>query len=189
MVNFKKISFPLNHVEVIDSYSAGIPVGQLISTNAIELELFNKSLALAGDLKRLPFLRSIYGSVKVDPTMQAAMVASGLNVISVKFTLYNGKVDVDNIFGEFCGHVHYSTVTNWYAIYMNDIEWGLVGGLLLNNKLNVVVTIQANSNVAGITFPGFMFTSKVFFEIDWAEISKSELTEYITEHVYADMGE
>jgi len=186
-----KAPYELNHVYHVAINSLELPVGDSEESEDVELELFEKSLALASDLKRLPILRSLSKIPFLNIQIKSDMQGSTVNAVQLRIKIYDSEKDDDD------DNLIWSGSMNcWFdsgaATFESEIppdSWDFEGGRLLGHKIIIESTIQASSNPATNPFPAGNLNFDLFFEIDWYPVKKPELDDFIREHLYARMGD
>lgn len=179
------LKYELNHIDSVGLASLGIAIGVQNSTAEVELQLFEKSLALTSDLKRLPILRSKKGIITFGGNIGGLMGGSGLGGLTATINLYNGIIDTKNIidvmevFVSQSGNIIQSTTENHES-------WDLEGGILLKDKLTMVLALSGSGLVAAADIPAGILFARWLLEIDWTPVSKKEFEEFILESVYAE---
>ena len=194
MVDFKESTRPLTHFYqfAIDSPEVGIGSTQHLETNY--LELYEKSLALASDLERLPILVGARAHVEGAAPMKAYMVAAGLSGIACHIDVVNEETDegdeADNddivvrASASFWSPVAASTLSNMGS----DFTWDFEGGILLAATISLIAITNTDIAVAGAAFAAGAFTIYVTLEVDWVKVTQKELDQFIREFLYARKG-
>jgi len=179
--------YNLNHIYHINTTSSVISIGSANSANTEELELFQKSLALASDLKRLPILRGIFASTDFSVAAPNEMNTSSIRNIKWSVELYNDDVESQDEGELLARWTLYCAQTNGVLEFVGfDMSsWDYEGGILLSDKVSIKGELFSSSNVATADFPADRFNGDVFLEIDWVPVSKSQLDDFIREHIYA----
>lgn len=182
-----KTEYELNHLYPVQVLQQEIAIGAAQDVSYQTIQLFNKSLALASDLKRLPILRGFSGSWSLPPALGFAMNASGVTEISLSAAIYNCKqedIGIDKIIARFNAKVvavaAAVTVIDFENIYDN-----IVGGILCGEELTIQLITTCNQVAAGAAFAADNFYVIAIPEIDWLPISKKQFEEFILESVYA----
>ena len=199
MVNVGQ-KYNLNHIYDEKLYNGTILVGASSDTIIKGITLFERSLALTSDLKRLPILRSLSFLPDISALIVSSMTASNLTNLKVQIELFNenltaeeyeiiladqeGLITVDRIWGATI-HAYYNASLG-FQLQIDCESWDFEGGKLLNDKLTLGLYAQANGNVAGTSFPPSMAGFTAFLEIDWVPVTKNEFQEFILENVYAN---
>lgn len=196
MVNVGQ-KFNLNHIYYMRSTVGNLAVGEHAEVDHSEIVLFEKSLALTSDLKRLPVLRSINVAEIIARTAGANMQASGVNFALVHLFILNEELNVaelqaiwendlwedhEVIYSAECTIVQSAGVVTSHQL--NESGWGFLGGILLFNTLTIAVITESATNVASAELPP-VCVFDIFFEIDWVPVNKQQFEEFILENVYA----
>jgi hypothetical protein len=185
MVDFKKkLGYELNHISLISVPNAVIAIGAAVDVATSTVVLFEKSLALTSDLKRLPIARSINIDFRYAANVIASVIASGMGAIATRVIVYNGVADTDHIIMQADGFLYYNA--NGTVILKPEKIWEYQGGFLLNDKILVEMDTLSAANVAGANFAAGTLTAIVNVEIDWAELGEKEFKDYILESVYGE---
>ena len=184
----KKLGYNLNHIYNDTIGNAQVEVGSKSQVNRQEINLFDKSLALTSDLKRLPVLRSFDINILLDTGILTQMSASGWMLCRIDAALYNCKIS--NIseeyrIGKVVAYVYYDGTSANCMIQVGNLEWDLEGGLLLYDKITMSCNIYGNANVDP-AIPAGEVNADFDIEIDWVKVTKSEFEDYLLEHVYAE---
>lgn len=183
-----KVDYELNHIYRLATNNPELIVAVTEWDNSEELELFQKSLALASDLKRLPVLRSLSGCVELDADMRAHMGNASVEIIDFILKLYNGdanEMDAEHQIWAGAGVIYFDTTAKTAQIHLPNIDWDYEGGLLLGDTITLGLIGECDGAVTTNIIPSAMLKAVIFLEIDWTPITSKQLDDYIKEHVYA----
>lgn len=187
-----KTGYELNHIYNFLSESDEQAAAASASEDIQEIELFDKSLALASDLKRLPIMRG--GSIKfrIHRNFIPYLVGAVVVGFTARCTLYNCAANE-------VADRHRLGTANLYCnivianidglLVVNDWNWDYEGGVLLNPTITIVMSNGTNVAITGDALPEGMIKAEVDIEIDWHPITKKQFEEYIVESVYAKEAE
>jgi hypothetical protein len=186
--------YELNHLYKVQASNDEIAIGQNTVITYQPMELFEKSLALTSDLRRVPILRGSHLTGWLDRLIKSSIVASGLNLVTFTIEVYSGYSDgvTSDIGGleDLLLHkqmvVFYNNTATTFFIHVEEAPWDYEGGMLLSDYVTLVLTTATDANVAGTAFPANMLYAHMFLEIDWFPINKNEFKNFILESVYAD---
>jgi hypothetical protein len=184
MVNFKKLGYELNHIYRDALSNPVVAIGARTSLQTTTRTLFEKSLALTSDLKKLPILRSLFCDLKLYATFLASLIASGWAGMYFTITVYDGAIDVDKIIAQAHGNFFYHA--NGIVYNKPQFVWPYLGGYLLHDKMIITMDVVANQNAAGTAFPIDQVIGIINSEIDWCEINQADFKDYILENVYSE---
>ncbi len=201
-----KINKQLTHIYHEQLTSETIGIGANRSTAVRDIELFEKSLVLTSDLKRLPYLLGGKLFIFYDSHILISLIASGLLGMGFTVVLMNGTYDVaafdtygdlmgddrakDDVLLVLHGSFHSIATTNaGNVVHVPISHWDLEGEKILYNALTLLVFLDADTNVASATFGGTNIKANMELEIDWKPINKAEMMEFLTEHIYAKQGD
>jgi len=175
--------FNLNHIyqtaDANDTMAGGTTYQQKVNTQ----ELFERPLALASDLKRLPILRGLSGGIRAYASLRDNMLAAGCITSTVICSVYNGDVEADNLIGRWAAHAFYWDATKSFDLEIEPVTWDYEGGVLLMDEINIVFEL-ANAPTNPNNF-GASWAYDLFLEIDWTPVSKAQLQDFIMEYLYA----
>ena len=181
-------SYELNTIYQLEGSNAEISIGSPAASQQDSLTLYEKGAVIAGDMDKLPIMRSLSGSWSYDPAVLSRITASGFVVITVKCEIFNGEYDDDDWkIAEYNGIIQYDA--GRIAIEMDDLEWGLAGGVVLFNKLHIKTRVVGNTNAAGAAFPAETVNYQLFIEVDWKKVTKAQKAEYIEEAIFSRVGD
>lgn len=181
-----KTNYELNHIYRLILEQDVIQIGQNQTIATLDEVLYDRSLALSGDLKRIPILRSIISVFNIAAPVTARMSASGITLLKAHLSVYNDNIaDVEELVYESDCLIHYNVSTNTGFIEIQNPDWEFEGGLVLNNEIRIQVTTDTNANVAGAALTEGTLDAILFLEIDWKEMTKKEMDEYIREFAFA----
>lgn len=190
MVEFtaKQLTYNLNHIYRVYVYQGEIAVGasEDDSETDFQLELYERSIALAGDLKKLPVLRGLSGSWSLNGAIISRMGAAGssINGINCEIIVYDAN---DN--DEDWELIRYSLFvyqeSGSHVVEKEPIVWDYEGGYVLNNTITIRIITSASNNAATNAFPEKTIEAYVFFEVDWVPATKQQVTDYINEFIFA----
>jgi len=185
MVNLKT-EYELNHIYHIRVLNTEISVGDKTCTITTLLELFQKSLALTSDLKRLPILRGITGTWLMYAGFDSSLVATGNGEFNCQVRLYNDDdtSDIEQMIWEVMAYGA-GDGTNLQCIALPALSWDYEGGVLLNNEIALWFEFSLKDDAVTNAFPASYIGVSLFLEIDWYPVSKKEFQEFILENVYA----
>ncbi|GAH46794.1 unnamed protein product, partial [marine sediment metagenome] len=155
MVDIKDLDRNLNHIYLMHAPNLEVPVGNQIGNISVELELYEKSLALAGDLKRLPVLVSINGIITMHAGTFGFMNASNWTEMTAYAKLWNR----DNVIPAEYAEIE-DRIAQWSlyavdvagAIILVDIEPNSIqyqGGILLASTITLSLELTGDVVVAG----------------------------------------
>lgn len=196
MVNVSQ-KYNLNHIYYRRLSPGNLAVGFHVEIDHYTEMLFEKSLALTSDLKRLPILRSIAITEIISRLAGAELQASGVNFATIYILILNETLtagelqaifenaefeDHDVIYSACISIVQSGGVITTHT--MNESSWDFEGGLLLDNEITIGIITQTATDVAVAQLPP-PAVFDLFMEIDWVPVSKAEFTEFILENVYA----
>jgi hypothetical protein len=196
MVNANQ-KYNLNHIYYKYCAPGNLAVGYHVELDVIDIELFNKSLALTSDLKRLPILRSIMVNERYGRLTAAQMQASAVTNAILTLIVLNEKLNVaeletvwlNNLWEDheviYCAEMTIQQTAGQLTYHqLNESAWSFLGGILLGSNLTIGLITATATNVAAAQLPpvgAFDF----FAEIDWQPVSKDEFEQFILENVYA----
>lgn len=203
MVKLKKEMTHIYHGTV---NSALIEIGAARSVNTKQTQLFEKSLALTQDLKRLPFLLGgkIYFWLDAHALYNVAL--SGLVGLGFTAVLINGSYqdeDFDTVFELFANeqavsdilmichgnfHYHLSPLMG-IDTELEPSHWDFEGNVVLYDTITLCIFLDADTNVSTTDYLSGKIKGQYELEIDWRPFSSSELQEFIMEHIYAKQGD
>ena len=201
-----KISKELTHIYHNQLASGLINIGDAESRADEITTLFDKSLVLTSDLKRLPYLLGGKLFVWYDSHILISMTAS--TVVGVGFTvvLLNGTYEIADYvnFADLMGntravddillvlHGSFHTIASTQAGNVVNVpisHWDFEGQKILYDSITLMVFLDADANVATATFSGSNIKVNYELEIDWRPLNKAELMEFLMEHIYAKQGD
>lgn len=184
-----------------------IAIGNSSSNDASQLELFDKSLALTSDLKRLPFLLGGKVYFWLDAHALYGVGLSTLTGLGVTVVLMNGNYMQgdflnwtalisderanDDILLVTHGSLHYHLGVAEYNVAVNikQSHWDFEGQIVLFDTLSILIFLDADTNVSSADYLTGKIKGEAEIEIDWRPFSKGELQEFIMEHIYAKQGD
>jgi len=171
------------------------------------IELYDKSLVLTSDIKRLPHL--LGGSLKAfyDSSLIDDLIASGLTGIDITVVLMNGDYSGIFIGGTndyvpdllevpsrrkdvlMVSHKIFSlNAANNVIIFQEDNDfWDFEGEVILMDTITLVIFANAGSAVSSVALASYAWAESIL-EIDWKPISNKDLQDYVMEHVFARQG-
>lgn len=181
-----------------------IGIGALHSEASEAIELFEKSLALTSDLKRLPFLLGGKLSILFAEHLPTSLIASGLIGVQITGYLMNGTyIDDDfqtpqdlilderardDILLMVAGHV--GNVAGQAGVFdIKDSHWDFEGETVLYDTISLLLFLRTDVNVASAVLTGADMSVIMEVEIDWKPISAKDFQEFIMEHIYAKQGD
>ena len=199
-----KVNKELTHLYHANQYMAGVDIGEYFSVAYHAVELFEKSLVLTSDLKRLPFLLGGKLYFWFDSHIHVSMVASGLAGVGATIVLMNGSYeagDFDNFralmqddraeddillvshgfFGAVAGESPFVDIQNSH--------WDFEGQKILYDTITMIIFIDCDANVSAQNFSLTNIEAIYEIEIDWRPFNKAEMQEFIMEHIYAKQGD
>ena len=182
MVNLAT-KYNLNHIYQTADGNSVMAGGTTYQSKTNTQELFERSLALASDLKRLPILRGLSGTIRAYASLRDNMLAGGCITSTVIISVYNGDVEADNLIARWAAHAYYWDATKSFDLEIEPVTWDYEGGILLMDEYNVVMEL-ANAPTNPNDF-GASWAYDLFFEIDWVPVTKEQLSEFIMEYLYA----
>ena len=175
-----------------------IDVGDTEAYFKKELTLYEKSLALTNDLKRLPIVRDIETIIDM-PNPITEITASGRADLSIEIFGFNGKVDFDissvEQYIESEDLIYYrkkninfnnATAANITAVTEFD-EGGWIpkaSSILGRNKMTFIAKLQTVGAVATSTL--IVNDIIAITEVDWQNVNKKEIEQYIMEDYFRD---
>ncbi len=202
-----KVNKELTHIYHINVSQGTITVGSAYEASEEQEELFEKSLVLTSDIKRLPYLLGGKVGFWWDANILTNMLASGLSGVGVDAILMNGEY-TGNAFANLAtlladdnakddmllwSHADFQLFVGTAPEYGVNIEvqtghWDFEGAVILYDKITLLIFSDANTNVSTT---GFTTNVKALaeIEIDWKQINKPELMDFIVEHIYAKQGD
>jgi hypothetical protein len=182
--------YNLNHFYRFQVPAPTIPNGQDTSADETsDLELYERSLALTSDLKRVPILRAIHSSWQVSAGWVQSMGAAGVVEHNTQVQLYNARSndqDPDEILGEweFDLTIVAGSPDVAKTIWGDDEGYVFQGGILLNDTISWgAQTATDGTNVSGdlVDLTGLVLV----LEVDWVKLTKAQMNEFIQEHLFA----
>lgn len=179
------VEYNLNHIYTLIINSPDIATGSDETETDGEIELFEKSLALTSDLKRLPILRSLIATINPAVTFYGKMTASNVTTVRVTLDVYTDEDrETENQIWH-CSLILYVDGTNHVVIVSKDEpSWDFEGGVLCFDKLYYTIKTQTETNVTTNDLND-VGAIRLFLEIDWAELKKGQFEQYILENIYA----
>lgn len=201
-----KINKELTHIYHRQINMAGIPIGGALSGTGHVTTLFDKSLVLTQDIKRLPYLLGGKLFIWYDAHILINLVASGLVGLGFTIALLNGDYDIDNYVGFsdlmddfkaiddllFVLHGSFHTIASTQAGNVINVpisHWDFEGEKILYDSFTLMGFLDCDTNVATADFPLGNVRMNYELEIDWKPTNKAEMMEFITEHIYAKQGD
>lgn len=178
----KKLNYDLNHIYDLEFTPPNIGIGASQAAVESSLIMFDKSLALASDLKRLPILRGLAVMLRPTAALAAAIVAAGVTTIGAYLEIFRDD-DLNNKIYSSSILLYHDSVNHVYYVAKDESGWDYEGGLLLNDRIWYRITVETNSNCTGVL--NTPIRGDMHFEIDWAEVSQQEFEQFILESVYA----
>lgn len=189
MVDVKKLDRNLNHILAWTNGNPSCAIGAVSVQLWDTIKLFDKSLPLTSDLKRLPCLVGFWADWELGTGWAQAMVASGVSHMVMQVEIYEHSVEsreLDKLIYT-CNIYLFQTGGAPGPIYAITPPFPLDGAVLLPHEIKIYVNLGFNVAVAGVDYPASEIRVNEFFEIDWVEVSKAEMTDYLLEHAYADI--
>lgn len=201
------IDRPNTHIYHMDIKAPTLDIGKEIIVAVVTLELYDKSLVLTSDIKKLPYL--LGGSLKVfhDVSLRGDLAASGLGGVATHAILMNGDwsailngelryqeaiLDVPSRQKEILLVAHstvYQNATIFYFVVVTDqAPWDFEGEHILYDTISLVIFADVDTAVGGTPLGSYSW-SEAILEIDWKDINKKELDDYIREHIFARAGD
>lgn len=201
---------PKTHIYVEFIQAPVLKIGDELQTATIPIELYERSLVLTADIKRLPLL--LGGSLKIllDASLESDLQAAGLDGFSIHVVLLNGDysgifiedslfryvVDLLGVAGRrkdvlLVGHAHIqrdAVTNNYYNLVIDNDSWDFEGEVVLYDTISLVIFAEATGAAAGSPMGSYAWAEAIL-EIDWKPISTKELDEFIRESVFAREGE
>ena len=206
MVDLPGLSKNLNHIYNKVLPCPGLVIGLTFNSDTFELELFERSLALTSDLKKLPILVGIHCFPNIFSAIAQKKTSSGITGLATMLLIFNGDIDVDledSVFtrdADFIDQLNESGNLIWTGYWkgeqggspvshiletVNKPAWDYEGAILLTHELNFLVITAADAAVSSVDLPATLMSWHCMFEVDWMPVSKPKMTEYIVENVYA----
>ena len=199
-----KITKEMTHIYHANQYIAGVDIGAANSVAYNANELFEKSLVLTSDLKRLPFLLGGKLYFWFDSHIHTSLIASGLAGVGCTIVLMNGTYEQGD-FATFRDLVQDERAQDdillvshafWHSIAANvgtqDIQashWDFEGQKILYDTITMIIFVDCDANVASQNFSLTNIECVYELEIDWRPFNKAEMNEFIMEHIYAKQGD
>lgn len=201
-----KLIKQLTHIYHETVNSGQMPIGAASSVNSKQTELFEKSLALTQDLKRLPFLLGGKVYFWLDAHALYSVALSTLVGLGFTAVLMNGSY-IDEDFGSvFDLFANPSAVDDILLVCHGNIDyiisplvglnteiqtshWDFEGNVVLFDTITLFIFLDADTNVSVSDFASGKIKAQFELEIDWRPFSKAELQEFIMEHIYAKQGD
>jgi hypothetical protein len=195
------VKYNLNHIYAQAIGNENIAIGASETVEVVDFVLFEKSLALTGDLKRLPVIRSISIEVNYGVLWAGQLAGTGQNTIRAECCVFNKEFTEAELEAIFTAAemydpkndilwsnykmAHYEAANNIGFVQQGCSVWPFKGGVLAKNQLTISLQTEIPANAAGADFDADTITAIVFFEIDWVPVSANEFKEFILESVYA----
>jgi hypothetical protein len=194
-----ELSYNLNHVYTEQIGNAEVAIGAHSDLSTASMELFDKSLALTSDLKRLPVIRSVAISPEFARTLAGALAASGIVFSVWSIAVWNGEYTVTELDGYISNHeetehgllwhltacIFYNTTSGIFTITYSNPVWPYRGGILAENELTLHSYWGLDANVAGTALPADTAFARFYIEVDWVPVSKKEFEAFVLEAYYA----
>lgn len=198
----------LTHIEhIFEKDAVGIGIGSDHWYWEERLSLFEKSLILTSDLKRLPYMLGGKVFIQTQAELMSNMLASAVGGLEVTILLMNGYYtanDYDRFnFGEeslvddsravndillIChGRWHFDTTNNLAVAEVQESHWDFEGQKLLFDTVTMLSFARTNVAVANAILE--LPSGICEFEVDWRPVNKPELIEFMLEHIYAREGD
>ena len=186
----------LNHFYKVNTNPTRIEIGDTTGlVNNDTIELYEKSLALMSELKRLPIIRSaeaIFGAADLFKLMDA----SAINGFTLTVQMFNGKKEITS-FGDYTDedmffHKELTIQVNDSTAATNTSSISLVDGgfipkassILGKSEVTILTRLSADEVVAGAVFDPMGVP--IIIEVDWIKASKNQIDDYIREAWFAD---
>ena len=179
--------------------SLTIPNGSQYQNYKGEIELYEKSLALSSDLKRLPIIRALetvhYAKSLIDNICDA-----GVSDLTILIQIFNGKktlladdwdpedyVEDEDLIYYSIDSWSFNTSTKANITAVGEIhEGGYIpkeSSILGRNKITIFAQLTAAGNTsAALTYSDIVTIA----EIDWQSVSKKQVQEYIMEDYFRE---
>lgn len=198
------IKYNLNHIYVQPIGNEAVVIGQDETVEVVELTLFEKSLALTGDLKRLPVIRSINIQINPEVKIFGKLAAAGNNMLKAECLVFNKAFSEAELEAIWAAEEQYAPkhdlVWSNFMVFVYDqlaqasicaftdanATWPFRGGIMAKNILTLSFDIELGVVAAGADLDADLVTAVVYVEIDWVPISTNEFKEYILESVYTE---
>jgi hypothetical protein len=181
--------YNLNHFYRFAIEQNDIPSGFASTSGTQDFELYEKSLALTSDLKRVPILRGIHVSWDVSAGWVQSMGGEGIVEYNAEVQLYNAPADDqddDEILGEWemdltivAGSPDVSK-----TIWADDEGYQFEGGILLNDTISFGTQVATDGTNVGADLVS-LATCVIVLEVDWVKLTKAQMNEFIQEHLFA----
>lgn len=182
-----------------------VAIGDSLSNAIKNIELFQKSLVLTGDIKRLPVLLGGKLAFLINAHSFNKMSTSVLSGLEVAGVLMNGHYEQDDftdlaaiydddrakddmlmtVWGIMAIKVPYDNP----CIEITDSHWDFEGKTILYDTLTLIMFLAGNANVGSADLDGHLFNLTMEIEVDWEPINQKEMQEFIMEHIYAKQGD
>ena len=198
-----KIKKNMTHIYHDNIKMAQIDIGSSKSVNNKQITLFDKSLVLTSDLKRLPLL--LGGKLMINSTgnFNLDMGASNLDGLELWGVLMNGSYDADDftqpddLINDEKARADILLMilglctidTNKVLFQLSDSHWDFEGQKILYDAMTLLIFVEGNTNVSVANFDENNIELIMEIEIDWEPVSKAELEEFVLEHIYAKQGD
>lgn len=164
-----------------------IASGATYGASTTQIQLFDKSLALASNIVKLPVLRSITWTFYIQKPSSLGTTLEAANV--------NGIDWLAQLINKDAYDAEYSIDSTNLVFYHSDADqntsWGgqvsrsrtFAGGILLSPTIAVYVSSVVGVAAAlDIAIQGQIL---MHLEIDWIEVTKAQFKDFILEHVYS----
>lgn len=204
----KKVEIEKADTHIYSEYvsATSINTGEATSIAAVPIVLFDKSLVLTSDLKRLPYIVGGKCAVYFDPTIHTDLVTSVLAGLHVTVALFNGdmvsELDGANnltwiqaIMDVLSRKKELLMVAHgliWRDVQNLELEFDHGQFLYSGEKIlydTLTLAIFANSDANPTQALASFAWGEVVIEVDWKEFSEADLKEFLLEHVYARGGD
>lgn len=205
MVKKVEVERPDTHLYSEHVQAADIQIGQNYKAAAETITLFEKSLVLTSDLKRLPYLVGGKLSCYFDTTIHSDLVTAVLAGLHITSVLLNGdwKATIDGQIGTYKsiiqdkpgrrkeillvahGFVWRDTAT--LMIYFEPEHFQYVGEKVLYDTITLALFADAGA-AAQAALASYAW-SEMLIEVDWKPLNEDDLQEFLMEHIYARGGE
>ena len=180
-----------------------IVIGVAQSSAHNQVELFEKSLVLTSDIKRLPLLLGGKLTFTTTGHLLTNMAASVITGLVWTGFLMNGTYDA-NLYAEpyevweddrakddILLHLFGVAISGSDAAVLDiqDSHWDFEGKKILYDTITLLMFAQSNVNVATSNLGRVNGYLTLEIEVDWAPVSPAELKEFVLEHIYAKQGD
>lgn len=181
-----------------------IAIGDFQITNEEKITLFEKSLVLTSDLKRLPYLLGGRLLIGLHANVATNIIASVINAITFDLVLLNGDYDAadfneaedvitddkakDDILLMAHGYIH-ALAGDTPTVDIQQSAWDFEGQKILYDTLTLLGFSYANANIGTAAFGPKNLKGFMEIEVDWKPLNKAEMMEFLMEHIYAKQGD